>query len=231
MILLGLIAFSLGACVGSFLNVVADRLPEGESIIRPPSHCPSCGHRLSPAELIPLLSYLWLRGRCHRCGARIPIRVLLVESATAAAFLLLYLKSGFTLQWGILAFYFSLFLTIAVIDVEHELILDKLVYPACPVAFALHSVYPMGIGLSFPQSLFNSLLGGAVGFLVLLLPALIWREGMGWGDVKLAGLIGLATGFPGSLVALLLAILSGGVLAAILLLCGFKKRRDHLPFG
>lgn len=126
MILLGLIAFSLGACVGSFLNVVADRLPEGGSLIRPPSHCPSCGHRLSPAELIPLLSYLWLRGRCHRCGARIPIRVLLVESATAAAFLLLYLKSGFTLQWGILAFYFSLFLTIAVIDVEHELILNKL---------------------------------------------------------------------------------------------------------
>jgi len=229
----GALVFVLGACIGSFLNVLADRLPAGRSIVHPPSHCEACGRRLTPLELIPILSYLLLRGRCRTCRAPIPRRVLLLELATAVAFWLLYLKYGVSLRLVILAFYFSLFLTIAVIDLEHKLILNRLVYPASPLALALCTFYPLGLaeGRAPLSSFLFSLLGGAICFLILLLPALIWREGMGWGDVKLAGLIGLALGFPGGLVALGLGIVAAGVPAIFLLALRIKGRHDSLPFG
>lgn len=230
---LEIIVFLIGASVGSFLNVIIDRLPAGRSIIRPPSHCDACGRRLKPFELIPILSYLILRGRCRYCGAKIPLRVLLVEGATGTSFLLLYLKYGLTLSWGILSFYFSLFLTIAVIDLERRMIPNKLIYPASPLALLLATFHPLGLaaGRTPLGNFLYSLLGGAVGFVILLLPALIWAEGMGWGDVKLSGLIGLALGFPGGAVALGLAILSGGILALLLLVLRIKGRKDAIPFG
>lgn len=228
-----LIVFVIGACIGSFLNVIIDRLPAGRSIVNPPSHCEACGHRLSPLDLLPVLSYLILRGRCRYCQAPIPLRTFLVELVTGVAFFLLYLGYGLTIGWGILCFYFSLFLTIAMIDLEHRLIPNKLVYPACPLALLLASLHPLGLaaGRALPGSFLFSLLGGAVAFVILFLPALIWPEGMGWGDTKLAGLIGLALGFPGAVVALGLAILGGGILALMLLALKIKGRRDAIPFG
>lgn len=228
-----MISFILGASVGSFLNVVIDRLPTGRSIVRHRSYCESCDRPIGLLELIPIISYTVLHGRCRSCGARIPLRILLVELGTGTAFLLLFLSYDLTAEWAILAFYFSFFLVIAIIDLEHRLILNKLVYPASAVALLLASLYPLGMAAErdILGAFLFSLLGGAVGFGILFIPAVIREGAMGWGDVKLAGVIGLAAGFPGVLVALGLAILGGGLVAGVLLLSGLKKRGGHVPFG
>ncbi|MCK4387480.1 MAG: prepilin peptidase, partial [Dehalococcoidia bacterium] len=118
----------LGLAVGSFLNVCIDRLPRGESILNPPSHCQACQHHLAAKDLIPLFSYLWLRGRCRYCQATIPKRLLWVELATGAMFAFLYfsynLKSELDIRWlGVMVFYACIFIIIFVVDLEHGLIL------------------------------------------------------------------------------------------------------------
>lgn len=213
-----------GAAVGSFLNVCIDRLPAGGSIIRPPSFCDSCQRRIPRRELIPLLSFLWLRRRCSQCGASIPWRVFWVETATGLSFALLYWHFGLTAELAVALFYFSLFIVIFVIDLEHQLILNRIVYPATAIALIINIFIP-------EPGFLNGLLGGGVGFAVLLAPALIFRGGMGWGDVKMAGLIGLVVGWPQVLVAVVGGIVVGGLVAALLLLLRLKGRKDAIPFG
>ncbi|MDP6722334.1 MAG: prepilin peptidase, partial [Pirellulaceae bacterium] len=127
---MGLIVFAIGASVGSFLNVVADRLPSGGSVVRPRSFCDNCRRPLSNFELIPIFSYLIQRGRCRHCGARIPVRVLLVEVATATLFLSVYFKLGFGIEFWVVAAASSVLLAIAVIDFEYQPILNKMILPA-----------------------------------------------------------------------------------------------------
>ncbi len=227
------IVFLLGASVGRFLNIAIDRLP-GSSFLTPAySRNQDSGQRLKAQELVPILGHLLWQRRCRDYSPQILLRVLLVEVISGAAFLLLYLKYGPTPQWGILVFYFSLFLTIAVIDLEHGLIPNKLVYPACPLAVLLTSFYPLGLaaGRAPLDGFLYALLAGTTAFIILLIPALIWKGGMGWGDVKLAGLLGLVTGFPGSLVALVLAMIGGGLTASAFVASGFKKRQESIPFA
>lgn len=229
--------FLIGASVGSFLNVVIDRLPAGQSIITPPSHCPACQQRLKPPDLVPIFSYICLRGHCRYCGAHIPLRLPLVEAGTGLIFLLLCLNYGLDIQWAIVAFYSAILITLAVIDLEQGILPNKLVYPALPVALALSLIYlPMqGMGMFVHNTtlaaLLSSLLGGAVIFLVLLITCLASRGGIGWGDVKMAGLIGFMTGFPLSLVAMGIALVSGGLAALILLLLKRKGRKEAMSFG
>src|SRR4030042_5169126 len=113
-----------GLAIGSFLNVCIDRLPARQSLVRPPSHCDACGRGLSWYENVPLVSYLWLRGRCRTCNVRIPVRVLLVEALTGLLFLLAFQRYGLTPQFGITVFWCSVFLTVIFIDMEHQLILN-----------------------------------------------------------------------------------------------------------
>lgn len=214
----------LGLEVGSFLNVCMDRLPSGQSIIRPPSHCPSCSQRLRPLDLIPVLSYVWLRGRCRYCRASIPLRLPVVELTMGILFALLYWAFGLTVELGIVLVYASLLGIIFVTDLEHQLVLDKVVFPGMVLAIMFSFFWP---GLS----LLRSLLGGAVGLAAIALPFVVYRRGMGMGDVKLGALVGLMTGFPAVVVALLLSVISGGLVAAFLLVLGLKKRRDPLPFA
>ncbi|MFQ5925559.1 MAG: prepilin peptidase [Dehalococcoidia bacterium] len=214
----------LGLAVGSFLNLCIDRLPLGRSIISPPSHCDACQQRLKAQHLVPLFSYLWLRGRCRYCGAHIPRRLPLVELATALLFAFLSWQYGLSLQLGMALVYGSLFLLIFVIDLEHGLVLNNLVYPGMALAFVFSFFWPeLGV--------VRALLGGVIGFGLMLIPYLISRGGMGGGDVKLAGLIGLATGFPLIFLALFLGILSGGIVAIALLISGVKSRKEPIPFG
>lgn len=230
---MSVIAFILGAVIGKFVNLVIDHLPVGKAIIPARANGDNAGQRLKPWDMIPILGHLLWQKRSGGYSAGRLSRVLLVEVISGAAFLLIYLKYGLTPQWGVLVFYFSLFLTVAVIDLEHGLIPNKLVYPSCLVALLLTSFYPLGLaaGRAPLDSFLYSLFGGAVAFIILLIPALLWESGMGWGDVKLAGLIGLATGFPGGLVALALAIIGGGLLAIVFVSSGLKKRRESIPFG
>jgi len=240
-IALAVIFALLGMAVGSFLNLCIDRLPAGKSFVYPPSHCDACQHRLSSKDLVPVFSYLWLRGRCRYCRAPIPQRVLWMEVGCGLLFACLYLYYGLSIELAVSIFYSSLFIVIAVIDLEHKLILNKIVYPAAAVALILDFFLPQGglLDVFLPQPWIlagliggaNGLISGAIGFSLLLIPALIFPRGMGWGDVKMAALIGLVTGFPLVFVALFLGIILGGLIAGILLLLKIKKRKEHIPFG
>ena len=230
-ILLIVIFAVLGFVVGSFLNVCIDRLPQGKSIVFPPSHCEACQHKLSARDLIPVFSYLRLGGRCRYCQASMPRRIFWLELTSAVVFALLYWHFRLHPELAVMIFYACLFIVIFVIDLEHGLILNKVVYPAMVVALLL-ALYPwpwlrdsMGMRVAYAA------LGGAIGFAIFLLIAIISRGGMGWGDVKLAALIGLATGFPLIIVAVIMAAILGGVVAVALVIGRRKKRRETVPFG
>ena len=214
----------LGVAVGSFLYVCIDRLPDWRSLISPPSRCPACQRRLAFGDLIPVVSYLLLRGRCRYCGAHIPGRLLWVELATGLLFGLLWWHYGSGVQLGVLTAYGCLFIIISVIDLEQGLILNKLVYPAVLITLALVPFRP-------EITIVDSLIGGGIGLVFHLLPVVIYQGGMGWGDVKLGALVGLATGFPLVFVALLIAVVSGGTISIVLLALKLKKRSDTIPFG
>jgi leader peptidase (prepilin peptidase)/N-methyltransferase len=223
----------LGMVVASFLNVCCDRLPVGESLlVYPPSHCSACQRRLSPKDLIPVFSYLWLRGRCRYCQASIPRRILWVEAGTAVLFGFAYWQYGLSIELPVILFYFCLFIVLLVIDLEHGLILNKIVYPALVVALLISILF----SIFFPQSeivpdIGQAAIGGGIGLVLFLLVVLISRGGMGWGDVKLAAFIGLVTGFPLVFVALLIGIILGGLVAGLLLALKIKKRKETIPFG
>jgi leader peptidase (prepilin peptidase)/N-methyltransferase len=224
----------LGMVVASFLNVCGDRLPAGESIVSTPSHCPACRRRLGARDLVPVFSYLWLRGRCRYCRAPIPRRVLWVEVGTGLLFGLLYWNYGLSLELPIALFYSCLFIVILVIDLEHRLILNKIVYPAMGVALLLSILFSIP-GFLPPTEIVPGIaqaaIGGGIGLVLFFLVVFFSRGGMGWGDVKMAALIGLVTGFPLVFVALLMAVIVGGLVAGLLLALKIKKRRQAIPFG
>ncbi len=221
----------LGLIVGSFLNVCIDRLPRNESIVNPPSHCAVCQHKLAVKDLIPLFSYLRLRGRCRYCQAAIPRKLFWVELATGVIFALLYWQYGLSAELGIMAFYACLFIIIFIIDLEHGLILNKVVYPGMVVAFLLALLPRPWLTQWLVTGVANAALGGAVGFVILFLIAIVSRGGMGWGDVKLAALIGLATGFPLVFFSLIMGAILGGIVAVSLMIAKKKTRRETIPFG
>jgi leader peptidase (prepilin peptidase)/N-methyltransferase len=229
----------LGAAVGSFLNVCVDRLPAGLSLTAPPSHCDACQRRLNFLDLFPVFSYIILRGRCRYCGAKIPLRVLWVELGCGLFTAFLFWYKGLTFEFAIIAFYSYIYIVIALIDMRHQLILNKIVYPSLIIALIIAPFFVRGGNLVGGQfhfgdldiGILNALIGAVLGFVFLLIPALVSRGGMGFGDVKMAALIGLTTGFPGVLVAVLGGIILGGLVAIVLLASGIKKRKEAVPFG
>jgi len=246
---IGLIGYALiGLAVGSFLNVVADRVPQGQSLLRPPSHCPGCQRKLGVSELVPVFSYIALRGRCRTCGARIPLRVPLVELATGLMFALLWWTLGPSLWMVLNTLYASILIVVFVIDLEHRLVLNVIIIPAIVVAIlAVLFQYvegPTVAFVAFPALMFRStnltlvqlamlsqLAGGLVAFGIFWL---IWRinpDGMGYGDVRLAAFVGLITGFPGALVAVFGSFVLGGVVALFLLIMRKVTRKAAIPFA
>ena len=240
-IILTVIFALLGAAIGSFLNVCIDRLPAGKSLVLPPSHCEACQHPLSPKDLIPVFSYLWLRGHCRYCQARIPRRPLWVEVGSGFLFAFTYWHYGLSVEFVVTAFYCCIFVVLMVIDLEHRLILDKVVYPAIAVALIITVFLPppgiIDFSLPWPWlGIVNGVMGGAMGFVLFLVIYLVVlfiykQEGIGFGDVKLAGLIGLVTGSRLVLVALLIGIILGGLTGVILLVLKVKNRKEPIPFG
>jgi leader peptidase (prepilin peptidase) / N-methyltransferase len=242
-LLLTVIFLLLGLVVGSFLNVCIDRLPAKQSIVAPPSHCPGCDKRLAVKDLIPVFSYISLKGRCRYCQSAIPKRVLLVEICTGIGFLLLYLFYGIGIELALSLCYFSLFLVLLVIDMEHHLILNKIVYPCAITALAVSVFLPyldfapaLAINehfadLGWASGIVSSILGGVAGFIIFMLIALLSRGGMGEGDVKMAGLIGLIVGYPLIFVSILLAIVIGGVVALFMIIVRIKNRKQTIAFG
>jgi len=219
-----------GLVYGSFLTVVVYRVPRRLSIVAPRSACPGCRAEIRARDNVPVVSWLILRGRCRGCGARIPARYPLVELGTAGlsvgaalAFRDVYIAAGAALFLGLL-------LALALIDAEHRILPNAVVYPAM-AGFAVG----IGAGAVFGQRI--DWLTAVIGFIafggVLFVIAIVVPNGMGMGDVKLAGLIGLALGGLGLryvAVAAGTAVLAGG-LGAIMALMAKRSRKATIPFG
>lgn len=225
------LAALVGLAVGSFLNVGIDRLPRGQSIVARRSRCDSCGQALAPQDLVPVFSFLWLRGRCRYCRERISWRIPLVELATAALFGFILFRYGPTAQAMVLLAYVSVLVVVFVVDLEQSLILNKVVYPSMGVALIVAPWGPASQGLTlqatYLEVLKGVLLGGGVPFIIYLLA----RGGFGAGDVKLGALLGLMMGFIPVLTTLQLSFIVGGIVALVLLGLRIRRRKDPIPFG
>jgi len=231
-------AFVMGASIGSFLSVVADRFPSGRSIVTPRSFCESCQRPLAAVDMVPVLSYLWLRGRCRYCAARIPGRLAVIEAVTGGLLALLYWRYGLGGELFVYGAAVSLLVVISVIDFDHGLILDKMVFPAVALLLVLSPFWDQ-IGtereffgtVGLLGSLANSTAAGAGYFAFLYLIVLVYPQGMGAGDVKFAALIGLLTGFPLVFIAFWVTVVSGGLVATFLLAVRRKGRKSEIPYG
>ncbi len=224
----GIIITLLGLAVGSFINVLADRLPNKQSILTPPSHCPKCNEKIKALDLIPVFSYIALKGRCRYCQQSIPERVPLVELISGTSFLGLYLFYGLTIELGVSLIYFSILLLIFIIDLEHRLILNVIVYPVAAFAILVNVIFSSA---DIIPGFLSGLAGASSGLLLFAIIVIVSRGGMGFGDVKMAGLMGLMLGIPLNFVAIFLAVVSGGLIAGLSLLTRKTKRRQAIPFG
>ena len=218
------LAAAFGAVIGSFLNVVIWRLPRRESIVSPGSRCPSCEHPIPFYDNVPVASWLVLRGRCRRCGAPISPRYPLVELLTAAAFGATVAVRGFdeglVLELPFVAFLIAL----AGIDYDHKLLPNRIVYPMAVYGLVATLLVDSG-------DLVENLIAGAGAFFFLFLVVLAYPRGMGMGDVKLAGAMGLYLGLS-TVPAMLVAFLTGSIVGlAIIAREGAQARKKAVPFG
>ncbi len=248
-VLVGLV-FATGACIGSFLNVVIYRWPMRESILQPPSHCGSCGARLRVLDLIPVVSYLALRGRCRHCGHRFSARYALVEAATGLILVAAVLT--ITPLWQALAVFAvcCCLELVFFIDLDHMIIPDELVIAVAVIGIVLDASGLLHLGavraVSFPESIGGqpravylpmSLVGIAVGGGAFMLVSAVFervfrKPVLGFGDVKLAAAMGALFG-PGYQFAawFIVSVVLGAVVAVPLMALGVRKRGDYIPFG
>lgn len=225
MLALALIAAGGGLLVGSFLNVVAWRMPRGESLLLPGSHCPGCEHPVRPYDNVPVLSWLLLRGRCRDCREPISARYPLVEALTAALAAGVVLAGGDAREVLLGLALVALLVPIALIDLDHRIIPNRLTALGAAAALAIGAAADLD---GVPQQL----IAGAAAGGFLLLAALARPGGMGMGDVKLAGVLGLFLGREVA-VALLVALLAGTLAGAVVMArrgVG-EGRRTAIPFG
>ena len=214
-----------GLLVGSFLNVVIARVPEGRSVWAPRSACPRCGALIGWYDNIPIVSFLVLRGRCRGCRAAIPWRYPIVEAATGIAFALAYVLLGPTPEFLVAAALLGTLIAITAIDLSHQIIPDVITLPGIAIGVLANSVLPAGVG--WLPSLIGVGVGGGLFFAIIILSG----GGMGGGDMKLGAMLGAFLGWKLGLLALLLAVLAGGAVAVALLLFGRKGRKEAIPFG
>jgi leader peptidase (prepilin peptidase)/N-methyltransferase len=214
-----------GLMLGSFLNVVAFRLPRGESLVRPGSHCPSCGAAVRPYDNVPVLSWLWLRGRCRGCGERISPRYPVVEAITAVLFVAVLAVKGVDADALPGLALVLILVPTALIDLEHRIIPNALMAVGAVVGLAL-------VALTDPSHLADHVIAaaGAGGFFFLVV--LAYPAGMGMGDVKLAAVLGLYLG-ASVIPAVAIALLAGTLVGAVIIARKGAKagRKTAVPFG
>jgi leader peptidase (prepilin peptidase) / N-methyltransferase len=214
----------LGAVIGSFLNVVIHRVPLGESLVSPGSHCPSCGAAVRTRDNVPVLGWLLLRGRCRDCGAPISARYPIVEALTAAAFAAVVAIRGFDNDLWLELPFVACLIALAGIDLDHKLLPNKIVYPMAVYGVVASALVESG-------DLLEHLAAGAGAFAFLLAAVLAYPAGMGMGDVKLGGAMGVYLGVS-VIPAMLVAFLTGTVFGlAIIAREGAQARKKAVPFG
>ncbi|NBS41111.1 prepilin peptidase [bacterium] len=216
--------FLVGICVGSFLNVVAFRTHEKRSFVSGRSACRACGTAIAPYDLIPVISYVMLGGRCRACTATISPQYPLVEFATGALFAAFYVHDGLTAMLARDLTFVAFLVVLFVYDARYMQILDRFTVPAALIALAANVALGMGVG--------NALLGALVcgGFFAAQY-AVSRGRWVGGGDIRLGAVMGLMLGWPLSLVALIVAYLVGALYAFCLLAAGKAKMQTQIPFG
>jgi len=239
-----LLIFVIGAFVGSFLNILIDRLKRGETVVWGSSHCEKCRHKLVWNDLIPIWSYIRLGGHCRYCHSPIPFWLPVVEAATGLLFVLIALvfqpfifNFSFTIHYLISIIYYftipSLLLIIFFSDLKYHLIYDQIIYPAIGIT-VIYRIFIFFTNYQLPITnyLFSSLLAAAFFYLLHILgPKLFHKDTMGFGDVKLAVLMGLLLGYPKIIIALYIAFLTGALVGVILILAKKAKLKSQIAFG
>ena len=214
----------LGAILGSFYNVVGLRIPKKESIVTPPSHCTSCNRRLGVIDLIPIVSYIILRGKCRTCGAKVSPIYLVTELVTAMLFAFATWHFGLSWELAVALLFISLLVIINVSDIAYMLIPNKILLFFLPFLIIGRILSPL-------TPWWDSILGAVMGFLILLLIAIVSKGGMGGGDIKLFFLIGLVLGTLQTLLTLFLAAFIGMIIGIIVFKVQGKGRKTPVPFG
>ena len=222
-----IVFFIFGTIFGSFYNVVGDRLPEGKSIIKPSSHCPKCGHKLTPLELIPIFSFLLQKGKCKNCGSKITIIHPLFEFVSGVLFMLAYLSFKLTPQLLIALTFISILLIIFISDIEYMIIPDEVLIIGL-VILAIEKTFAFGIA-----NVLYSLIDGLICFVMMYLlkklgDFLFKKESMGGGDIKLLFVFGFVLGWPMAIVAIFIGSIIGLPLSLIVLA---KGASHEIPFG
>ncbi|MDD2714350.1 MAG: prepilin peptidase [Candidatus Wallbacteria bacterium] len=228
-----IVVFSL--FIGSFLNVCIYRLPLKRSIVFPSSHCTRCKSILKPIDLVPVLTWIFYRGRCRYCKSKISPRYPLVEILTAVLMALNYLFFGFSLKFVINSIVSGMLVVVTFIDFDYQIIPDEITIGGLVVALLFQVV----INVLAPQlspyfyqiGLYQAVFGAAIGGGLLYLIAFVSRGGMGGGDVKLAALLGALYGPEIILMILFVSFVLGGSIGLLLITLGIKGRKDYIPFG
>ncbi len=218
-----------GLAIGSFLNVVIYRLPRRESLAFPASHCPACQTPIRPKDNIPLFGYLFLLGRCRTCRAEIALRYPAVELLTGFLFAAMYMIDGMSIYFISNIILSCILITVFCIDLEHMIIPDRITFPGALIGMVLAA--------TFGWSGIVRALGGAVaGVMILVGMSLLgWllyrRESVGFGDFKLVAVTGLYLGTLGNVIAIMLAILAGGIWGVLRIASGKHVAGEEVPFG
>jgi len=219
---MAIIFFIYGLFIGSFLNVCIFRIPVGISLVKPPSSCGSCGHRLNYIDMLPIVNYIINKGKCSYCGSSYSMQYPLIELLNGLLYLFVALKCGFSLNSVLFCIISSLLVVISMIDLKHKIIPDGLI-----IAEAI-------IGIVFilvdRTTIFDKLLGLGIGLIIFLLIAVL-TNAMGGGDIKLMAALGLIFGIKGVLFITLFSFVIGALISVVLLTLKIKSRKDEIPFG
>lgn len=223
---MGVIIFIYGIVIGSFLNVCIYRIPNEESIVLPPSSCGSCNHRLGWMDLVPVLSYLCLKGKCRYCGKKISLRYPGVELLTGLLLVGIYFRYGLTFdffKYGILTLFL---IVIALIDYDTTDVYSCIVYPGIAVGI----IFAILERVMYSGSLGNYIIGGAIGF-VIIGGIYLLTGGFGAGDIEIAVLCGVFLGWKLEIYFILIAFIIGGAMGITLILAKKKSKTDYMPLG
>jgi leader peptidase (prepilin peptidase) / N-methyltransferase len=233
-----IILFIFGLFVGSFLGVLVDRIPKGKSFIKGRSYCDSCKKELKWYDLVPVFSYLFLKGNCRYCKTKLSLAYPVIEITTGILFVLTYFISvndltiynfKFIAYFSYLIFMISSFIVVLFTDLKYGIIPDKIIVAASAINFLWLFFNPLSLILNHLLSAVGSLIFFiAISYVFYMVTK---KEGMGGGDIKLSFLMGLFLGFPNIIISLYLAFLTGALASIILILWKKKILKDSLPFG
>ncbi len=222
----GVIIFIFGTIIGSFLNVCIYRIPMQQSIAYPPSHCTNCGSRIKWYDLIPIVSYVILKGKCRNCGEKISKKYPIIEFITGLLYVMLYIKFGISIDIVKYIVFISILIVIGMIDFN-----TTDVYFKTTIVGIISAVVFLGIYYYNGLPIKTYIYGGTAGGGLLALIILITKGGMGWGDMEICLVCGLFLGLKLTFMMLFLSFITGAVIGVMLILLGKKSRKDYIPFG